>query len=139
MATSVPKFGKRYPVLATPEESFLDRDRFCSSFGCNTLITYDGDDALTLYCSDCKIGLSPQAVKIVSEFGQPVSEVLEGASVQFKTAQQIADFLEISQPTLYAWIRKHLGLSFRQFKRKYICAKNQCTVIDHGQAGYSWK
>jgi hypothetical protein len=47
--------------------------------------------------------------------------------------------LGISLPTLYSWITRYHGLSFRQFKRKFLCSGNTCIVVDHGAADYSWK
>jgi len=72
-------------------------------------------------------------------FKVPLRDILIDAADKFHTAQQIADFLEVSQPTLYSWIKRHIGLSFRQFKRKFICSHRTCIVIDHGTTDYSWK
>jgi hypothetical protein len=72
-------------------------------------------------------------------FGVPLDQALIKAAKRFHSAQGISDYFGVSLPTLYSWIRSYHGLSFRQFKRKYICANRSCIVIDHCAQHYAWK
>lgn len=65
-------------------------------------------------------------------FNERIPDVLVRAAKLFSTAQGIADYFDISMPTLYGWVRTYHNLSFRQFKRKYVCAVRKCIVIDYG-------
>lgn len=94
-----------------------------------------GDD----FCVDCKNAYSSKALIIMRYFEVPLDEALVKAARLFSSAQGIADYFGVSLPTLYAWIRSYHGLSFRQFKRKFICPSRSCIVIDHCAAHYAWK
>jgi len=72
-------------------------------------------------------------------FRVSMGSILVKAAKLFHTAQGIADYLGVSLPTLYSWIERYHTLSFRQFKRKYICSNRTCIVVDHGATDYSWK
>lgn len=94
-----------------------------------------GDD----FCVACKDAYSQKALIVMRYFGVPLGEALVKAARLFCSAQGISDYFGVSLPTLYAWIRAYHGLSFRQFKRKFICPSRSCIVIDHCAAHYAWK
>jgi hypothetical protein len=113
--------------------------RLCLTHGCKRPAIGVGNPVIGQYCGECGAGFSAKALQIMQEFALPLGVVLVAASEMFHTAQQIADYLDISLPTLYSWVRRYHGLSFRQFKRKFICTKRTCIVLDHGATDYSWK
>jgi hypothetical protein len=90
------------------------------------------------FCVACKSLYSQKALAIMRYFGVPLDAALIKAARLFHSAQGISDYFGVSLPTLYAWIRAQHGLSFRQFKRKYVCPSRACIVIDH-RAHYAWK
>ena len=109
----------------------------CSAFGCEG---YVEDSDPSEYCKDCRNIYSAKALELMDFFQAPIKDILVSATTLFNNAQGISDYLGISLPTLYSWITRFHGLSFRQFKRKYICpAVATCVVLDHDSAGYGWK
>lgn len=101
----------------------------------NSVFSAPGDD----FCLPCKNAYSQKALGVMRYFSVPLGEALIKAAHLFPSAQGIADYFGVSLPTLYAWIRAYHGLSFRQFKRKYICPSRSCIVVDHCAAQYAWK
>lgn len=109
--------------------------RRCALVGCRK--EFRSSDG-TEFCPDCRNKFSAKALTVMQYFGLPIGEAIVKAAKLFSSAQGIADYFGVSLPTLYGWIRQYHGLSFRQFKRKYVCPTKTCIVVDHA-GHYSWK
>lgn len=109
----------------------------CQIFACGAEVQeIEGSD----FCHKCREEFSAKALELMSSFQTGISQILVNAAKLFHTAQGISDYLGISLPTLYSWVTKYHNLSFRQFKRKYICSSvATCIVVDHGATDYGWK
>lgn len=91
------------------------------------------------YCSTCIQSFSPRALELMVEMGLNPIKLLIFAASQFTRALQIADFLGISLPTLYTWLFRYFGLTFNDFKMKYICKEKKCIVVDFSASAYAWR
>jgi hypothetical protein len=91
------------------------------------------------FCEECKRDFSLRSLDLMVNLDLNPKQLLIQTAGKFSYAQIMADYLGISLPTLYAWIYRYHGLSFGQFKQKYMCQGRKCIVVDYGDAGYSWK
>jgi hypothetical protein len=116
------------------------RDRPCSGFGCRGNLK-PSDPRDTIYCGPCRSEFSLRALDLMRLFGMTIEQLLVHAAGKFTTAEGIADYLGVGLPTLYTWVQRRLNLTFKQFKRKYICSRSgqTCIVLDYGSSGYAWK
>jgi hypothetical protein len=106
----------------------------CTGYGCDRPI-----EGAFEFCQQCRDEYSIKALELMREFGAPIQQVIIEATKMFQDAQGIADYLGVSLPTLYSWIHRFQRVSFKQFKRKYVCAGKTCIVVDHGSTEYAWK
>jgi hypothetical protein len=114
----------------------------CSGYGCGRpLDTADIDPSSSGYCASCRAEFSIKALDLMRHFQSGIERVLVESAKLFSNAQGIADYLGVSLPTLYTWIERYHRLTFKQFKRRFICAASgaRCLVVDHASAEYGWK
>jgi hypothetical protein len=120
------------PVTSPPASGELTQ---CTAYGCSNKL----ENNQFAFCKQCREDYSLKALELMRSFGAPIRQVLVEATKLFVDAQGIADYLGVSLPTLYSWINRFHNMSFRQFRRKYICSGRTCIVVDHGSTDYAWK
>jgi hypothetical protein len=97
---------------------------------------------LYTFCKECRQEHSNSVLKIQAEHEKAVRDIILDAKI-FQTANGMADYIGISFVTLYRWIEKYFvdkeghGLSFQEFRRKYICKSKKCHLLNIKRSSYS--
>lgn len=107
----------------------------CYSPNCkNIVLTLKVD--VPVFCDKCKTDHSMKVLKLQVEHSLSIEELLIEAKL-FKSVQWMGDYLGVSFVTIYHWIEKYYGLTFQEFKRKYICKCDKCYLLDISISPYS--
>lgn len=88
------------------------------------------------FCARCRAKHSYNALATQAVFEKPIEDVILDARM-FRTACHMADYIGVSFVTLYHWIAKYFGMSFQEFRRKYICKSEDCYLLNVYQATYN--
>jgi len=107
----------------------------CSTPYCENIVKYSSTSGDLIFCDQCKAEHSSVALRIQVDHGKTIKEVLFDAKL-FKTAQGMADYIGITPVSLYNWIEKYFGISYQEFKRRYICRSNKCYLLDIRRSSY---
>jgi hypothetical protein len=101
---------------------------FCSNYFFADKLAYK--DVNFKFCKVCKTQHSYQALVLQTQSGLPIKDLILESSRKFDTAIGMSDYLSISIPTLYAWLRAYWNMDFQSWKRTYICKANKCMLLD---------
>lgn len=82
------------------------------------------------FCRECREAHSYPALVIQKQENMRIEEVMKEAALLFRSALRISDYLGISTPTFYAWVRHYFGTDFQSWKRQHICKSKTCMVVD---------
>lgn len=106
--------------------------RTCSSPFCNNPVS--GLSSVD-FCDACKEEHSPAVLRVQVEHGKLIRDVLFDAKI-FRSAQGMADYIGISFVSLYNWVEKYFGITYQEFKRRYICRSTKCYRLDIRRSNY---
>lgn len=105
----------------------------CSSFNCSTKFRAYPQiyaNPKFVFCSKCKSKQGYKVLVVQARFKRPIKDVLTIALRQYREPPLMADFLGISLPTLYTWVKKFFGVkSFHKFKRNELCGNMSCVSL----------
>jgi len=105
----------------------------CDGFGCNNYFFADRNyykDPNYKFCKECKSLHSYQVLVLQSQHQSDIRDLIVEASTIFQSAKGMADYLDISPPTLYSWLRLYFDMDFQSWRRHYICRAQKCMVLD---------
>ncbi len=91
------------------------------------------------FCKVCTDQHSSRVLIAQVEHGKDIRSIILDASI-FKTAGGMGGYMGVSFVTTYNWIRRYFGLSFQEFRRKYICGtakSSRCYLLDIGRVSYT--
>jgi hypothetical protein len=88
------------------------------------------------FCDACKTEHSMKVLKLQVEHNMTIRELLLDAKF-FTSVQWMGDYLGVSFVTIYHWIEKYYGMTYQEFKRKYICKCDRCYLLDISISPYS--
>jgi len=110
----------------------------CDSPGCDNEVWLHAGRPQHEYhfCKRCKQRHSYQALTIQVRHEKNIEDVILEARL-FKTACHMADYIGVSFVTMYHWVGKYFGMSFQEFRRKYICKSEDCYLLNITQSSYS--
>jgi len=92
-------------------------------------------DPRYIFCTSCRKAHGRKVLIAQLIYKKPIKDLLKELLRQHRDSAVMADFLDISRPTLYQWIRKFfkddegVGLQFQDFKRKYLCRGKACIPL----------
>jgi hypothetical protein len=90
-----------------------------------------------VFCDQCKKEHSLAVLQVQADLKMPIKDALMDAAIFFKSAANIGDYLGISFVSTYAWVKKYWGVSFQEFKRRYICKSAHCYLLNIERSSYS--
>lgn len=109
----------------------------CSTPYCNNqMLINEGYSGEYSFCPECKEQHSKKVLKLQAEHGKTVQEAILDSRI-FNTANGMADYLGVSFVTMYNWIRQYFGMSFQEFRRKYLCKSSKCYLLNIERSSYS--
>lgn len=93
------------------------------------------------FCEQCRVQFGVKSLRIMVDLQKNPREILISVAKDLgdATAQNVAEYLGISLPTLYAWVQRYFDMQYHQFYRKYVCAGKTCIVVDFQDAEYAWR
>jgi hypothetical protein len=89
------------------------------------------------FCDACKEKHSMKVLKLQVEHDMTIAELLLDSTRFFQSVQWMGDYLGVSFVTVYHWIEKYYGMTYQEFKRKYICKCDKCYLLDISSSPYS--
>jgi hypothetical protein len=101
----------------------------CQTPGCNNLAKRRLVDP---FCKSCRKEHSLFVLRLQAEHGKSINDIIMDAKI-FQNAQGMADYVGVSFVTLYNWIDRYFGMTFQEFRRKFICRSAKCWVLDTGR------